>query len=76
MAPAIKEVEKIIPYIIKFPSAQTWVDYDREADVIYISFAKPEPATDSELLDNDIIVRKRNDKIIGLTILHASQYHT
>ncbi len=45
---------------------------DAEADVLYISFKKPGHATDSELTDNDVIVRYENDEVIGLTILHAS----
>lgn len=46
--------------------------YDTEADVLYINFKKPSHATDSELLDNDVIVRYENDEVIGVTILHAS----
>jgi len=47
--------------------------YDREADVLYVNFKKPSHATDSELADDDIIVRYEGDEIIGFTILHASQ---
>ena len=42
--------------------------------MLYVhSGRQPRPATDSELTDNDIIVRYDGDEIIGLTILHASQ---
>ena len=45
-----------------------------EADVLYVHFgAQPRPATDSELTDDDIIVRYNGDEVIGITILHASQ---
>lgn len=37
------------------------------------SDANPGPATDSELTDNDIIVRYDGEGTIGLTILRASQ---
>ena len=30
-------------------------------------------ATDSELTDDDVIIRYEKDEIIGLTILHASK---
>ena len=40
---------------------------------MYISFERPQRATDSEMLDNGIIVRYRGDKIVGLTILDASK---
>lgn len=45
---------------------------DREADVLYINFKKPSHATDSELTDDDVIIRYENDEVIGLTVLHAS----
>ncbi len=48
------------------------IDYDREADVLYINFKKPAVATDSELTDDDVIIRYEGDEIIGMTILHAS----
>ena len=50
----------------------TW-DYDEEADVLYVTFERAE-ATDSDLTDDDIVVRYRidNNEIIGLTILNAS----
>ena len=47
--------------------------YDREADVLYINFRKPRHATDSELTEDDVIVRYEGDEIVGLTVLNASQ---
>jgi uncharacterized protein YuzE len=47
--------------------------YDAEADVLYVNFKKPSHATDSELTDDDIIVRYEGDDIAGLTRLHASR---
>jgi uncharacterized protein YuzE len=53
-------------------SATVWSSYDADADVLYLNFKKPSAATDSELTDNDVIVRYDGNEIIGLTILHAS----
>jgi uncharacterized protein YuzE len=50
-----------------------WSSYDAEADVLYISFKKPSRATDSELTDDDMIIRYEGDEVIGLTLLHATQ---
>ncbi len=47
--------------------------YDKKADVLYISFGKPREAEDSELTQNDIIVRRAKGKIIGLTVLSFSK---
>ena len=44
------------------------VDYDEEADVLYISFGPPTAASDSKILENDIVVRYKGERIIGLTI--------
>jgi len=48
------------------------VDYDDEADVLYLSFRKPQHATESALNEEGIIVRTRVKEIVGLTILNAS----
>jgi uncharacterized protein YuzE len=49
------------------------LNYDPEGDVLYISFGEPEPADDSDLTDDDIVVRTRSGRIVGLTILNASE---
>ncbi len=51
---------------------QMWIDYDEEADVLYISLEKPQHADDS-IMEDDVIVHKRKNKIVGLTFLHASE---
>ena len=50
-----------------------WTDYDKETDVLYVNFEKPQQATDS-ILKDDVLIRKRNEKIIGLTILNAGKF--
>lgn len=59
--------------IRKYPSDHVWIDYDREADVLYINLERPQRATDSVLKDN-VLVRRRNGKVIGLTVLNASKF--
>ncbi len=63
----------ITPYLLKLPEPKMWIDYDKEADVLYISFKRPQKATDTEMLKNGILVRYRGDKVVGLTILDASK---
>lgn len=55
-------------------NAKLWVDYDEEADVLYINFGRPQKADDSEQGRDGIIKRKKNEKIIGLTVLNASRF--
>jgi uncharacterized protein YuzE len=45
----------------------------KEADVLYINFKKPSHADDSELTDDDIIIRYEKGDIVGITILNASR---
>ena len=73
---ALEMVEKylqIIPAVKGAPQKYLWSSYDAEADVLYINFKKPSHATDSELTENDIIIRYEGEEIIGLTVLHASK---
>jgi uncharacterized protein YuzE len=63
----------LLPALPQTPRRYVWLSYDQEADVLYVNFKKPCRATDSELTDDDVIVRYEGEAVIGLTILHASQ---
>lgn len=63
----------LVPALLRSPHQYIWSSYDAEADVLYINFKKPARATDSELTDDDVIIRYEDDEVIGLTILHASK---
>ena len=70
---AVQDYLKLIPTVKHSPKGYLWSSYDSEADVLYINFKKPSHATDSELTDDDIIIRYEGEAIVGLTILHASK---
>ena len=40
-------------------------DYDREADMLYISFARPQQATDTDMTDEGFLLRYRDDRNRG-----------
>jgi uncharacterized protein YuzE len=44
------------------------LDYDEEADVLYISFGKPKEAKDSVEVEDGIIYRIADKEIVGITI--------
>ncbi len=69
----IKEILEITPQLLNLPYKRVWYSYDEEADVLYLNFKKPSHADDSELTDDDIIIRYEKGEIIGITILHASK---
>ncbi len=72
----IDELQPLLPVIISLSKKEKSVafDYDEAADVLYISFQKPQQATDTEIINDDFLVRKRKDIIVGVTILHASDF--
>lgn len=52
---------------------RTRLNYDSEADVLYINFDPPQPADDSDITDEGVIIRLRDNRIVGLTILNATK---
>ena len=54
-------VLRAVPLLIDFPAQRFWVDYDREADVLYISLLRPQKATDSRMTSDGIILRYRRE---------------
>ena len=64
---------RLLPATLRAPHRSLWTRYDAEADVLYINFKKPSSASDSELTDDDVIIRYDGDEVIGVTVLHASK---
>ena len=74
MAPIdMNKIAKLTPQLLGMPFKQMWSSYDSEVDTLYLTFKKPSHADDSEMTDDDMIVRYENGEVVGLTILHASQ---
>ena len=69
----LKEITEMVSHFIKLPETRMWMDYDKEADVLYISFKRPQKATDSEMLENGVLLRYKEDDLVGITILDASK---
>ena len=69
----IQEYLKLIPAVNRSPQHSVWLTYDVEADSLYVNFKKPSHATDSEMTDDNIIVRYEGEEVIGCTVLHASK---
>lgn len=67
----IRELLQSLPHLLRLPSKQIWFDFDEEADVVYVSFERPQGATDSELTEDGILMRYRGNQLVGVTILNA-----
>ena len=59
--------------LIKLPRTKMWLDYDAEADVLYLHFEEKPASTHSEMREDGIILDYRGDLLVGLTVLEASQ---
>lgn len=63
-----------LPYLIQLPSGKAWIDYDEQADVLYVSFKRPQRATDTRYVDEEgILLRYRGKELVGITVLDASK---
>lgn len=60
--------------LARYGKSKLWIDYDEEADVLYLNFQKPQKADSAYQGRDGIIRRTRGSKIIGLTILNASRF--
>jgi uncharacterized protein YuzE len=69
---AVQTVTEAVPLLLRFPMKRFWVDYDGEADVLYISFRRPQRATDTKMTKEGVLLRSRGDELVGITILEAS----
>ncbi len=62
-----------MPDLLEVIYLRIWTFYDKEADVLYINFKKPSHADDSELTEDDIVIRYEKGEVVGVTILNASK---
>ena len=63
---------KAVAHLVKLPKTHMWLDYDSEADVLYLHFEEKPSSTHSEMRDDGIVLDYRDDRLIGLTVLEAS----
>ncbi len=58
--------------MLRLTIEHVWIDYDKEADVLYMSFRKPQRAIKTIEVADDILIRKDGKNIVGITVLNAS----
>jgi uncharacterized protein YuzE len=59
-----------VAHFFKLEMKKLWMDYDQEADVLYVSFRRPQKATDS-CMEENLVYHYRGEDLVGVTILHA-----
>ena len=51
---------------------ELWIEYDRQTDTLYINFGREEP-DESIMLEDDVIVNIKGDKVVGIVIMEFSR---
>jgi len=64
---------RAVSNLIKLPRTKMWLDYDAEADVLYLHFEEKPASTHSEMREDGILLDYRDDVLVGLTVLDASR---
>mgnify|MGYP003460315640 FL=1 len=64
------DILSLVPPLLNLKSSQLWLDYDEEADVLYISLRKPQRATDSQM-EGHCIYHYDGQELVGVTVLQA-----
>jgi len=73
---AVLELDKVltmVPKVLAMLFRRVWFSYDEDADVLYVNFKKPSRADDSELTDDDVIIRYEGEEVVRVTILNATK---
>ena len=71
---ALSDHGAAIPLLLDFSKKQFWVDYDKEADVLYISFRRPQRASDTQMTEDGLLLRYHGKELVGITVLEASTH--
>jgi uncharacterized protein YuzE len=69
------EIIKMVPHAVKSMQKRIWIDYDEEADVLYMNFIYPPNVVEHEE-EEDGIVKNYDEKgnLVGLTIVAAKRF--
>jgi uncharacterized protein YuzE len=69
----ISNLLKAVTHLLKLPQTHMWLDYDSEADVLYLHFENKPASTHSEMRNDGIILDYRGNRLVGLTVPEASR---
>lgn len=69
----LDDVVKAVSHLVRLPKTHLWSDYDSGADVLYLHFEREACSNYSEMREDGIALDYCDDRLVGLTILDASQ---
>ena len=70
---SIEKIAALVPHLLDIAQKKIWVDYDEVADVLYVNFKEQSHADNSDLTDDDVIIRYEEGQVVGMTFLNASK---
>ena len=70
--PIVDEVRRLAPDLVRIERAFE-CHYDKEADVLYVSLEPGAEADDSELTPDNLVLRYREGRLVGITVMNASK---
>ncbi len=70
---SINHILQAVTHLVKLPKTHLWLDYDAQADVLYLHFEDKPISTRSQMREDGIILDYKDDNLVGMTILEASQ---
>jgi len=69
------EIIKIIPHVVRSLQRRIWIDYDGDADVLYMNFTYPLKVVEHEEDENGIVRNyDKEGNLVGLTIIAATRF--
>ena len=71
--PSFGYLLKAVANLIKLPATKLWLNYDAEVRHFYIPRIDKPSSTHSEMREDGILLDYRDDRLVGLTVLEASQ---
>ena len=69
----VRKAFNLVLELLDVPYSRIGAVYDKEANVLYRNFKNPSHADDSELTDDDLIIRYEMGAVVGITVLNASR---
>jgi uncharacterized protein YuzE len=64
---------KAVSHLVQLPQRQMWLDYDEEADVLYVHFAVEAGSTHSDMREDGVILDYKGNNLVGVTLVEASR---
>jgi uncharacterized protein YuzE len=70
---SLSHLLKAVSHLVHLSRTQMRLDYDEEADVLYVHFEDRPGSTHSRMRDDGLILDYKGRHLVGVTVLDASQ---